>query len=249
MKKYAIIVFTKINFLTILVLSFVQNNLFFGQIVTSNNQNNSALISNQNELYFFGSSRFTNRRLLENEGLFGEEIGIRVQEEGKWKSSYGIGLRTQLMPRFVLDMGFAYDKNAEFFSFSEADSLYEYTSSYRHIAVPFQVGFKIGKTVSFVYTMGIQPKAFISQKQEIRFLDQDGFEVTEKVIIKDGYNQFLLDLIVRTGCVFKISPKTGAFLMTEGFYQFTNNYTIQGPYKRFPFGIGVSAGISFFLDN
>jgi len=86
MKKYAIIVFTKINFLTILVLSFVQNNLIFGQIVTSNNQNNLALISNQNELYFFGSSRFTNRRLLENEGLFGQGIGLRVQVRGNWIS-------------------------------------------------------------------------------------------------------------------------------------------------------------------
>jgi|GEM_PF-231308 len=199
------------------------------------------------DIYFGVSPMYTFRTLVTNEGLFGEEVGDREQEFGSWVSSYGIGLRSGISKHFLLDFGFGVSRNREAFSINEPDSLFEYTSTYRQIAIPIQLGYTYGEEISFFMSLGLMPKAFLSQRKDILFRDQSGFEVEETEIIKNGYEQFLVDAIGRVGFRFQTSNKLGIYLMGEGFYQLSNNYTDQGPYIRRPFGIGLSMGFHIYL--
>lgn len=199
------------------------------------------------EIYAGISPMYTFRTLATNEGLFGEPIGDRANEFGEWVSSYGIGLRSGLSTHFVLDIGVSSSRNRESFSINEPDSLNQYSNTYRHIAVPIQLGYTVGNEVAFYASVGLQPKAFLSQRTDILYKDPAGFEVEEKEIVRDGYNQFLIDAIGRVGLRFQANDNYGLYLMGEGFYQLTNNYSDQGPFIRRAFGVGLSVGIHVYL--
>lgn len=199
------------------------------------------------ELYFGISPMYTFRTLVTNEGLFGKEVGDRENEFGEWVSSYGVGLRSGLSQHLVLDMGFGVSRNRESFSINESDSLFQYSNTYRHIAIPIQLGYTYGEEISFFASIGVMPKAFLSQRRDILYRDQAGFEVDEKEIIKDGYQQFLVDAIGRVGLRLQANNNYGFYLMGEGFYQLSNNYTNQGPFNRRPYGIGLSVGFHVYL--
>jgi hypothetical protein len=199
------------------------------------------------EIYFGVSPMYTFRTLVSNEGLFSEELGDRALEFGEWVSSYGIGLRSGLTQHLVLDIGLGVSRNRESFSLDEPDTLYQYTSTYRHIAIPIQIGYTYGKEISFFTSIGLMPKAFLSQRKDIFYRDYAGFEVEEKEIIRDKYQQFLVDAIGRIGLRFQANNNYGFYLMGEGFYQLTNNYISQGPYVRHPFGVGLSVGFQVYL--
>jgi hypothetical protein len=199
------------------------------------------------EFYLGISPMYTFRTLESNEGLPGEPIGDRVNEFGSWVSSYGIGLRSGISKHLVLDFGFGLSRNRESYSIDEPDSLFQYTSTYRHISIPIQIGYTYGKEISFFTSIGVMPKAFLSQRKDILFRDEAGFEVEEKEIIKDEYQQFLVDAIGRVGLRFQANNNYGLYIMGEGFYQLTNNYTNQGPFIRKAYGIGLSVGLHVYL--
>lgn len=199
------------------------------------------------EFYFGISPMYTFRTLVTNEGLFGKEVGDRENEFGEWVSSYGVGLRSGLSKHLLLDIGFGVSRNRESFSIDQPDSLFQYSNTYRHIAIPIQLGYTYGEEISFFTSIGLMPKAFLSQRRDILYRDQAGFEVDEKEIIKDGYHQFLVDAIGRIGLRFQANNNYGFYLMGEGFYQFSNNYTDQGPFVRRPYGIGLTFGFHVYL--
>ena len=199
------------------------------------------------EIYVGISPMYTFRTLVTNEGLFGEEVGDRENEFGEWVSSYGVGLRSGISKHFLLDFGLGVARNREAFSIDEPDSLFQYSSTYRHIAIPIQIGYTYGQEISFFTSIGVMPKAFLSQRKDILYRDEAGFDVDEKEIIKDEYQQFLVDAIGRIGFRFQANNNYGFYLMGEGFYQLTNNYTNQGPFVRKPYGVGLSVGFHVYL--
>jgi hypothetical protein len=201
----------------------------------------------ETEIYAGISPMYTFRTLVTNEGLFGKEVGDRENEFGEWVSSYWVGLRSGLSKHIVLDIGFGVSRNRESLSIDQPDSLFQYSSTYRHIAIPIQLGYTYGEEISFFTSIGAMPKAFLSQRKDILYRDEAGFEVEEKEIIKDGYQQFLVDAIGRIGLRFQANNNYGFYLMGEGFYQLSNNYTDQGPFIRRPFGIGVSVGFHVYF--
>jgi hypothetical protein len=199
------------------------------------------------EIYFGVSPMYTFRTLVTNEGLFAQDLGDRALEFGEWVSSYGFGLRSGLSEHFLLDIGIGVSRNREAFSIDRPDSLYQYSNTYRHIAIPIQIGYTYGKEISFFTSIGLMPKAFLSKRKDIHYRDYAGFEVDEKEIIRDKYQQFLVDAVGRVGFRFQANDNYGFYLMGEGFYQLSNNYVSQGPYIRRAFGVGLSLGFHVYL--
>lgn len=199
------------------------------------------------ELYFGATPSYTYRTLKINEGLFAKPLDYREDEKGVWTSGYFIGVRNPLYKSLKLDIGVGYSVNKEIFSFESADSLFQYTNSYRHIAVPIKAAYSFGEGISFYAAIGIVPKAFLSLKNTTTTFDKYGEKQTEDLIIRDKYNFFLLDAVVDAGVQIKLGDYVGIFVFLEGRHQLVNNYTKQGPYIRKPFALGFNCGIDIYL--
>lgn len=199
------------------------------------------------EFYFGIQPMYTFRTLKTNEGLFGKPLGDKEEEFGDWVSSYGLGVRTTLNHNFILDIGVGVSRNRESFSIDRPDSLFQYSNTYRHIAMPIRIGYNYGKDLAFFAAVGLMPKAFLSERRDIFYRDNQGFDVEEKELFKNNYQQFLVDAIASVGIRLSTDQNFGFFLMAEGAYQLTNNYTKQGPFIRNSFGVGLSVGFQFYL--
>jgi hypothetical protein len=112
------------------------------------------------EFYFGLQPMYTFRNLRTNEGLFGKPLGDKAEEFGSWVSSYGVGIRTTLKGNFILDIGTGVSRNRESFSINRPDSLFEYSNTFRHIAVPIKLGYNYGDQFAFYAAIGFMPKAF-----------------------------------------------------------------------------------------
>lgn len=241
--------------LNIIVFVFSISFGIFGQIIVDEDKADevtpgSNTVSNYagSEFYIGLAPSYTFRMLLPNEGFFGKELGFRANEEGTSATSFYSGLRTLLDKNIVLDLGLGWSINKEYFLFESADSLYEYTNSYRNVAFPLQIGFQSGgRYFSFLGTFGVIPKSFLSVRTDLRYKPTNSLEREEVITEKEGYNKFLIDAIANIGARMELNENYGFYILANGFYQFTSNYEKQGPYIRNPYGIGVHFGLHFYL--
>lgn len=236
----------------IIILSFLF--LFFNsnaQIISDDE--NEASISKNNlnesisEFYIGIAPTYTYRVLTENEGLFGGEIGDRVNEEGTVISSFTIGFRNSISKTLLLDFGVGISRNREIFSIDEPDSLFEYTNTYRHISFPAKIAYSTNSdAINFYGGLGLTPKAFLSRKKELRYREPGSTEQNETFFDRDGFNSMLIDATASLGLRIN-DVDYGAFILLEGAYQLNSNFDNQSPLHRNPFGIGVNFGLHFFI--
>jgi hypothetical protein len=199
------------------------------------------------ELYFGASPSYTFRTLETNDNIFGKELGQKENEKAAWTTSFAAGIRSQVNKNIIFELGVGYSSNRETYDFTETDSVYRYTNTYRHISFPIRIAYTYGEDISFYGGIGVMPKAFLSLKREVTTLDVSDNESTEELIIKDKYNFFVIDAMATIGTRIKLNPNYGIFAMLEGRRQLTNNYNEQGPYIRKPYALGFNLGIQIYL--
>lgn len=199
------------------------------------------------ELFFGVSPAYTFRTIAVNEGIFAQPLGTKEFEKANWTVGYHAGARTKITNFLKLEFGGAYYSNKESFAYETADSVYNYTNTYQHIAVPIRVAYTFGKDISFYGGIGIVPKAFLSMKREVTTLDPYGKEQTEKTRVRDNFNLFQLDGVVTVGTQLKFNRSYGIYAMVEGRRQLTNNFVKQAPYVRKGFELGFHVGIEIYL--
>ncbi|PKR80419.1 hypothetical protein CW751_10135 [Brumimicrobium salinarum] len=199
------------------------------------------------ELYFGVNPAFTYRTLEQNEGIFGKPLGYRESEIGKWTTGFNAGVRTKLSKHIKLAIGIGYSSNRVHYDYTQKDSIFRYTNTYRHISFPINVAYSYGEDISFYGGIGIIPKAFLSMKNETTTLDDFDNEETQENIIRDPYQFFLIDVAAQIGTQIKFSPHYGVFFMVEGRRQLNNNFSKQGDFIRKPFAIGFNVGIEVYL--
>lgn len=199
------------------------------------------------ELYFSASPSYTFRTLKPNDNIFGQELGQREFEEAAWTTSFAAGIRSKINKNLLFELGVGYSSNRETFDYTETDSVFRYTNTYRHVSFPIRLAYTYGDEISFYGGIGVMPKAFLSLKRELTILDINGDESTEDLIIKDKYNFFVIDAMATIGTRIKLNPNYGIFAMVEGRRQLTNNYDEQGPYVRKPYALGFNLGFQIYL--
>jgi hypothetical protein len=91
------------------------------------------------------------------------------------------------------------------------------------------------------------PKPFLSERRDFEYRDAQGFMVTEKEVLKNGYQQFLVDAIGSVGIRLTTDQNFGIYLQAEGCYQLNSNYSKQGAFIRNAYGVGLSFGMQFYL--
>lgn len=203
---------------------------------------------NEGTEFFIGASPMWTYRTLEvNEGLFAKPIGEKANEEAQVVWSYYMGIRHQIQDHFLVNFGFGLSRNREFYSFETSDSLFEYTNTYRHIAIPAQIGFTIGKELNFFLTAGVSGKAFLSRRTDLRTREQGSLVREEEIITNQGFNLMLLDIATATGIRFELDENYGIYFLFEANRQLTNNFDKQAPHIRKAIGVGAHFGLHFYL--
>ncbi|RFC54980.1 outer membrane beta-barrel protein [Brumimicrobium aurantiacum] len=208
--------------------------------VTSNNKSGT-------EIYFGASPSYTFRTLEINEGVFAKPIGERANETAEWETGFNAGVRTKLNQHMKFEIGAGYAANAESYNFSENDSLYKYTNTYRHISFPIRLAYTFGDEISFYGGVGVMPKAFISMKKETTTLDINNNEKTVTTNETDKFNYFLVDAVATLGTQIKFSEHYGIFAMLEGRRQLNSSYDTQSPYIRKAYALGFNFGIEIYF--
>ena len=204
-------------------------------------------IKSGTEIYFGVSPAYTYRTLEQNSGIFGQPLGHRENEIGHWTAGFNIGVRNELTEHLKLEFGVGYSTNKESFDYTETDSVFRYTNTYRHIAFPIRMAYTFGDDIAFYGGIGIIPKAFISMLHEETVLDFYKKEQTVKTVERDKFNMFLIDAVVTVGTQIKLSPNYGVFAMVEARRQLTNNFNSQSPFIRKPYALGFNVGLEIYL--
>ena len=75
----------------------------------------------------------TNRKLIENDGLFGKPLGEREFEKSSNAWSFELGFRNKIHKNISWEGGISLMQNAESYLFEGADSTYSYKTKYMNI--------------------------------------------------------------------------------------------------------------------
>lgn len=245
------------------IINLFITNLAFSQIITSENEiedmkasqakeqkemKTSTASNNNGSEYYFGLAPHYNFRTLEvNEGLFSAPLGEKVNEKAAWSTNFLIGFRQSLTKHILLDAGFGFLSNRESYLYEANDTTISYTNTYRNIGLPIKFAFNTGEKINFYTGLGINMKALISQKIDELEKFPGQMERTEKTILKEGFNKFLIDASASLGVRTEFSPDYGFYFLIEASRQLNPTHNAQYPHIHKPYSLGMQFGFQFYL--
>lgn len=210
------------------------------------NRKGKVIEKSGDELYFGITPGYSYRSLEENPSLFGKPLGERGNEFGGWFYSFHLGYRTNLHKFVVLDIGFDFTRNGEFYE-TPGDSVYSYKNTYHFIGIPLKIGFQYGDKLKLHVAGGLVPKMFLNQTT-IETVET-GFGGTEeiKTIYKDGFNFFNVDAVASVGVRWNVGRNIGIYVLPEARWQLLNTHGKQYAYIHKAVVFGISTGLTILL--
>lgn len=201
------------------------------------------------EVFVLGNWSFTTRKLIPNEGLFGDSLGERANETGLGTWSAGLGLRNSITDYLKWEGGIAFFQNGEKYSFSSEvnDSSYSYTNKSMYIAMPLKLYYTYGKSIRLMVGVGIVPQMFLRHRQNLVYTTANNTEVEEETKTKIGYSPFTISAVFNAGVDFQVGQSWSVFVMPEYKMQLTSSYVDNSPFKHFGRSIGLNVGVSIQL--
>ena len=234
-----VLVFTSFNYST------AQDNNVDSSAIRVNRKG-KVIVKTGDELYFGVSPGFSNRTLTQNPGLFSKPLGERENEYGGWFYSFHVGYRAKLHQLALLDIGFEYSRNGEFYD-TPGDTIYSYKNTYHHIGIPLKVAFQYGNKLKLHVAGGFVPKMFLNQTTMETIGTQFGGVEEVKTKYKEGYNFFNVDAVISLGFRWQSGRNLGIYVLPEARWQLFNTYGKQSSYIHKSFVLGISAGIFVML--
>lgn len=201
------------------------------------------------EVFVLGNWSFTSRKLIPNDGFFGDSLGERANEMGLGTWSAGLGLRNSLTDYLKWEGGIAFFQNGEKYAFNSEinDSSYTYTNNSMYIAMPLKLYYTYGKSIRLMVGVGIVPQMFLRHRHEVVYTTALNTRVEEEVKTKIGYSPFAISAVFNAGVNFKVGESWSIFVMPEYKIQLTSSYVENSPYKHFGRSLGLNVGISIQL--
>lgn len=194
-------------------------------------------------IYFNTNWSFTPRKLIVNEGLFGDSLGERAIEKAGNKWSFGLGFRNQIHKNIALEGGIAFLRNSEKYEFKGTDTSFAYTTEYSYLALPIKVYYTYGKEFKFLGGIGISPQMFVRYKQDRNWETSEGKEESETFKTTTGFNSFAISATISAGIQIELGKRVALQVIPEYRIQLTNSNTKQDAYKHYARAIGVNAGL------
>lgn len=198
---------------------------------------------------FFVIANWSNtfRKLEENDGLFGDSLGVRSDETSYNRWSFGIGFQSMLNNHLMFEAGMSYMRNGEQYSFSETDTSYIYKSQYSYIAMPIKLYYTFGDRFKVIVGGGVVPQMFMGYKQDLTWESKDqtkGSEITET---NQGFNTFVLSTVVNLGIKYDYSPKMSLLFVPEYKAQLNSSFEKNNSFKHFGRSVGFNVGLTYIL--
>lgn len=214
------------------------------------NNGKSREVSGNGSVYFFLSRAYNNRVLTENQGLFGDSIGTRANEEGLKTLCYGLGFRSQVKKSFYLGGGLSIYNNGESYIYEQSDTLFQYNSRYAYVGMPLFLEYNAGETFQFIGTIGITPAMFVRYKQEQNWRNSQNVESDTTIIARNGnlnFNTMVLSGFVAAGFALKMSPSTSFYIKPEYRFQINSSYSKINPFIHKARAFSVNFGFIYNL--
>lgn len=189
----------------------------------------------------------TYRRLEENEGLFGDSLGVRADETPYNRWSFGIGVRSMLTDQIMFEGGISYMRNGEQYSFEESDTSYIYTSQYSYIAMPLKLNYTFGNKIKLILGGGIVPQMFLGNKKNVTWTSKDLTDGKEEIKTKQGYNTFVVSGVLNLGLEYEATPMVSVLFVPEFKTQFNSSFGKFDSYKHYGRSIGFNIGLTYKL--
>lgn len=215
--------------------------------ISKKKRNSGALGQGNISVYLGYAPTFSYRSLIENPSIFGEDLGLRVDEKAAWVHSGSLGVRANLHKYLMLDASFGYLEDGESYSFNSDinDSTYSYKNSYRNFSVAIKLYAKYDlKKFSFYAGGGIMPSLFINQGEQINYNDNNGNPRESKNTYREGYNAFNLHVVGSVGVSYHFHKYASFYVMPEYRYGLFSTYQKQSAYVRKPFSLALHFGFS-----
>ena len=194
-------------------------------------------------LYFNTNWSYTPRKLIVNDGLFGDSLGERGNEEAGNKWSFGLGFRNQIHKNIALEGGIAFMRNSEKYNFEGVDTAYSYVTEYSYLALPIKIYYTYGKSIKFLGGVGITPQMFVRYKQNRNWKNSEGVEESEIFKTTTGFNTFAISATISAGVQFELGDRWSVQVIPEYRIQLNSSNTKQDAYKHYARALGVNAGI------
>jgi hypothetical protein len=194
-------------------------------------------------VYFMTNWSVTDRLLSENEGLYAEPLGERVNETALNTWSFGIGLRNSIHKNVFWDGGIAFYRNGESYLFSGQDTMFAYQTYYNYIAMPLRINATVGKDFQWNAGVGIVPQLFNGYRQEQQWETTTDSKGDETIKTKSGYNSFAISAVFNVGLTMNFSNGWGIFIQPEARIQLNSTYTEIDPYEHKGRMYGLSFGL------
>jgi hypothetical protein len=248
MKKFHLFTFLFFSFLTVSVHS---------QIITDTEENTTELKKKKEPIdtlkstiteVYFGSTWMNNFRSLEiNSGIFEQPLGERLNEKHLNTWAYHIGFRQYYKKPFCFEAGVSLSKNGESYSFEEADTNYNYQTTYTYLAMPIRFSFTKGNDLKIFAGIGLVPQMFIRYKQEQQWKTKLDAEISETIKSSHGYNTFILSGSITAGISYKYAKKSSIYFVPEYRHQFNSTYLKTSGYKHYSRSFGINFGLTYIF--
>jgi hypothetical protein len=185
----------------------------------------------------------TNRKLIENDGLFGKPLGEREFEKSSNAWSFELGFRNKIHKNISWEGGISLMQNAESYLFEGADSTYSYKTKYMYIAMPVKLYYTYGESFKLLAGGGIVPQMFLGYKQDIEYTNSLDETTTEEVKLKSGYSPFVISAVVNIGTQIKLGGNWSFLFVPEYKIQLTTSNEKNSAYKHYGRSLGFNFGL------
>lgn len=194
---------------------------------------------------FIGSNwSSTYRRLIENDNIFGDSIGLRADETSVGRWSFSLGVRSKLSKYLMFEGGISYLQNGEKYEFTATDTSHTYTNSYKFIGMPLRLYGVFGeKKWRFQVGIGGIPQMALRFKQESKFVDSEAKETSITNKTKIGMSSFVFSVAANAGVQYEFLPTWSLFVMPEYRVQLTSSLLKTSKFKHYGNAFGVGFGI------
>ena len=208
---------------------------------------NNKQSENISETAFFVAANWsqTSRKLSSNDGLFGEELGKRAEEDVLNTWSYFLGIRGAMKHGFFWEGGMAYLQNGESYRYKDplSDSTFSYKTTYSYIGMPLKLNYSYGNAFRIYCGAGLLPQLFFEFKQNQQWSTPDNGSSSNDISSKNGCNTFVLSAIASVGFDISVHRNWRLFLAPELRWQLNSSYSKQDAYIHKARAYGVTFGL------
>lgn len=207
-------------------------------------------MDNNTSLHFHFNRSRTFRSLTPNDGIFGDSLGKRGDEEAIKSWAFALRFQTVIAKGFEFGAGLGYQSNGEKYLYQGNDSSFTYTTVYRYISMPLILSYHVGDEFRVTGYAGIVPAAFVSSKRNQTSVNEKNTSISSDTLIKTGssdYNSFVVSGVIGAYASLKYSKYWSIYVGPEYRFQMNSTYSKYNPYIHKARAFGVSFGLIYQL--